>query len=73
MDDLLREEIKLTTRTFQTMTFSNGMKDSIPRLKIQTNESHLLPKGLEVKANVNMETGKVEFFIEQEELKKLKD
>jgi len=73
LDDLLKEEIELTTKIFKTLTYANGMKDNVPRLRIQTNESHILPKGIEVKANVNMETGKVEFFIEQEELKKLKD
>lgn len=71
LDQLLKEEIKLTTKTFKTLAYANGMKDNIPRLRIQTEEKTLIPKGAEVKANVNIETGEVTFFIEQEELKKI--
>lgn len=72
LDDLLKEEINMTTKTFHTLAYANGMKDNIPRLRVQANNSSFMPKGPEVKANVNMETGEVTFFIEQDELKKLK-
>ena len=72
LDDLLKEEIKLTIKTFKTLTYANGMKDNLPRLKIQTEKKTLIPKGVEVMANVNMETGEVNFFIEQEDLENLK-
>lgn len=71
LDQLLKEEIKLTIKTFKTLAYTNGMKDNISRLRIQTEEKTLIPKGAEVKANVNIETGEVTFFIEQGELKKI--
>lgn len=72
LDDLLKEAIKLTTKIFKTLTYANGMKDNLPRLKIQTEKKTLIAKGVEVMASVNMETGEVNFFIEQEDLEKLK-
>lgn len=72
LDELLKEEIRMTTKTFRTMTYGAGIKDGTMRLKIDTGKHLFAPKGVEVKANVNMETGEVLFFIEQEELKKIK-
>lgn len=62
----------MTTKSFRTMTYGAGIKDGTMRLKIDTGKQLFVPKGVEVKANVNMETGEVLFFIEQEELKKIK-
>ncbi|MHC5229012.1 helix-turn-helix domain-containing protein [Enterococcus sp. LJL99] len=67
LDDLLKEEIKMTTKIFKTMTYGD-----MP-LKIRINEESFFAKGVEVKANVNTETGEVTFFIEQEKLNKLNE
>lgn len=69
-DDLLKEEIRLTTKIFKTMTYGTTTPLRIKN-KIFNKELSLKNPNPEVKANVNMETGEVTFFIEQEELKKL--
>lgn len=71
LDDLLKEEIKLATKTFKTMTYGN----TPVRIKSKTWNKDLSFKNPnpEIKANVNMETGEVTFFIEQEDLKKITD
>lgn len=70
LDDLLKEEIRLTTKIFKTMTYGTTTPLRIKN-KIFNKELSLKNPNPEVKANVNMETGEVTFFIEQEELKKL--
>lgn len=54
------------------MTYGAGIKDGTMRLKIETDATKFFPRGVEVKANVDMETGEVVFFIEQNDLDKIK-
>lgn len=71
LDDLLKEEITMTTKNFKTMTYNSF---SAP-LRIKSDHakgSFFMSPNPEVKANVNLETGEVKFYIEPEELKKLK-
>lgn len=70
LDDLLKEELKLTTKIFKTMTYGTTIPLRIKN-KILNKDLSFKNPNPEVKANVNMETGEVTFFIEQEELKKL--
>ena len=66
LDTLLAEEVYVMTKTFKTITYNS----KVP-LKIDTGKNRFFPDGVEIKANVNMETGEVTFFIEQEDLQKL--
>lgn len=70
LDELLKEEIKLTTKTFKTMTY--GAAPLRIKNRIFNKKLSLENPNPEIKANLNMETGEVTFFIEQEELKKFK-
>ncbi|RHH66397.1 MULTISPECIES: helix-turn-helix domain-containing protein [Vagococcus] len=70
LDELLKEELKLTTKIFKTMTYGTTAPLRIKN-KILNKDLSFKNPNPEVKANVNMETGEVTFFIEQEELKKL--
>lgn len=72
VDELLKKERAGMKKNFRTMTYGAGVKDGTMRLKIETDASKFFPKGVEVKASVDLETGEVTFFVEQEELKKLK-
>ena len=72
VDELLKKERAGMKKNFRTMTYGAGLKDGTMRLKIETDASKFLPRGVEVKASVDLETGEVTFFVEQEELKKLK-
>lgn len=72
VDELLKKERAGMKKNFRTMTYGPGLKDGTMRLKIETDASKFFPKGVEVKASVDLETGEVTFFVEQEELKKLK-
>lgn len=54
-------------KVFKTMTYG-----SIP-LKLVANSSKLLQIGVEVKAKVDLETGEVKFFLDEANLKKLKE
>ncbi|MGF2022965.1 helix-turn-helix domain-containing protein [Enterococcus casseliflavus] len=72
VDELLKKERAGMKKNFRTMTYGAGLKDGTMRLKIETDASKFFPKGVEVKASVDLETGEVTFFVEQEELKKLK-
>lgn len=72
VDELLKKERAGMKKNFRTMTYGAGLKDGTMRLKIETVASKFFPKGVEVKASVDLETGEVTFFVEQEELKKLK-
>lgn len=72
VDELLKKERAGVKKNFRTMTYGAGLKDGTMRLKIETDASKFFPKGVEVKASVDLETGEVTFFVEQEELKKLK-
>ena len=72
VDELLKKERAGMKKNFRTMTYGAGLKDGTMRLKIETDASKFCPKGVEVKASVDLETGEVTFFVEQEELKKLK-
>ncbi|EGC69595.1 DNA-binding helix-turn-helix protein [Enterococcus casseliflavus ATCC 12755] len=72
VDELLKKERAGMKKNFRTMTYGAGLKDGTMRLKIETDASKFFPRGVEVKASVDLETGEVTFFIEQEDLKKLK-
>ena len=72
VDELLKKERAGMKKNFRTMTYGAGLKDGTMRLKIETDASKFFPKGVEVKASVDLETGEVTFFVEQDELKKLK-
>ncbi|MFS1036135.1 helix-turn-helix domain-containing protein [Enterococcus casseliflavus] len=72
VDELLKKERAGMKKNFRTMTYGAGLKDGTMRLKIETDASKFFPKGVEVKASVDLETGEVTFFVEQEEMKKLK-
>lgn len=71
LDDLLKEEIKMTNKTFKTMTYNTQAPLRIKNRILNKNFSFKNPNP-EIRANVNTDTGEVTFFIEQEELKKLK-
>jgi len=72
VDELLKKERAGMKKNFRTMTYGAGLKDGTMRLKIETDASKFFPKGVEVKASVDLETGEVTFFVEQEDLQKLK-
>lgn len=72
VDELLKKERAGMKKNFRTMTYGAGLKDGTMRLKIETDASKFFPRGVEVKASVDLETGEVTFFVEQEDLKKLK-
>lgn len=72
VDELLKKERAGMKKNFRTMTYGAGLKDGTMRLKIETDASKFFPKGVEVKASADLETGEVTFFVEQEDLKKLK-
>lgn len=72
VDELLKKERAGMKKNFRTMTYGAGLKDGTMRLKIETDASKFFQKGVEVKASVDLETGEVTFFVEQEDLKKLK-
>lgn len=72
VDELLKKERAGMKKNFRTMTYGAGLKDGTMRLKIETDASKFFPRGVEVKASVNLETGEVTFFVEQEDLQKLK-
>lgn len=72
VDELLKKERAGMKKNFRTMTYGAGLKDGTMRLKIETDASKFFPKGVEVKASVDLETGEVTFFVELEDLKKLK-
>jgi len=72
VDELLKKERAGMKKNFRTMTYGAGLKDGTMRLKIETDASKFFSKGVEVKASVDLETGEVTFFVEQEDLQKLK-
>lgn len=72
VDELLKKERAGMKKNFRTMTYGAGLKDGTMRLKIKTDASKFFPRGVEVKASVDLETGEVTFFVEQEDLEKLK-
>ncbi|MBF0014905.1 helix-turn-helix transcriptional regulator [Enterococcus casseliflavus] len=72
VDELLKKERAGMKKNFRTMTYGAGLKDGTMRLKIETDASKFFPRGVEVKVSVDLETGEVTFFVEQEDLKKLK-
>lgn len=72
VDELLKKERAGMKKNFRTMTYGAGLKDGTMRSKIETDASKFFPRGVEVKASVDLETGEVTFFVEQEDLKKLK-
>lgn len=53
-------------KTYRTKTYGE-----MP-LKLDTGKSWIFPKGVEVKAHVDLETGQVSFFIAPEDLEKMK-
>jgi len=58
-------------KEFRTITYGADFKDGAMRLKLDTGKGKLISKNVEVKANVNLETGEVHFFIDKSELDKL--
>ncbi|OOG26975.1 transcriptional regulator [Enterococcus casseliflavus] len=72
VDELLKKERVGMKKNFCTMTYGAGLKDGTMRLKIETDASKFFPRGVEVKASVDLETGEVTFFVEQEDLQKMK-
>ncbi|MGJ0995948.1 helix-turn-helix domain-containing protein [Enterococcus casseliflavus] len=72
VDELLKKERAGMKKNFRTMTYGAGLKDGTMRLKIETDASKFFPRGVEIKASVDLETGEVTFFVEQEDLEKLK-
>ncbi|WP_318764927.1 hypothetical protein [Lactiplantibacillus carotarum] len=53
-------------KTYRTLTYGE-----LP-LKIDTGKGWIFPKGVEVRAQVDMETGEVKFLIDPRDLDKLK-
>jgi hypothetical protein len=53
-------------KTYRTKTYGE-----MP-LKLDTGKGWIFPKGVEVKAHVDLETGQVSFFIAPEDLEKMK-
>ncbi len=72
IDDLVKGDRNKMKKTFRTMTYGAGIKDGTMRLKIETDATKFFPRGVEVKANVDLETGEVVFFVEQNDLDKIK-
>lgn len=68
VDELLKEDLLNMTQSFKTSTYNTKTP-----LKLDTDKSKIFPSGVEVKANVNIETGEVKFYIEQKDLPKLKN
>ena len=66
LDELLREEIKLTTKTFKTMTYNNVTTPLRVKNAGEHKKISFKNQNPEVKANVNLDTGEVTFFIEQD-------
>ncbi|MCD2256383.1 hypothetical protein ACNAN0_02655 [Agrilactobacillus fermenti] len=54
-------------KVYGTMTYGTGFP-----LKIEANSTNVFPRGVEVKAEVDLETGKVDFFLDETALAKLK-
>lgn len=63
----------MTTEIFRTLTTGNRKMDLAVRLKLDTSTSKIFLSGVEVQAKVDMETGEVKFFVQPEDLQKLKD
>lgn len=55
-------------KEFTTLTYGSHMP-----LKLKISSNPFLTNGVEVKAKVDMDTGEVKFFVEQEELRRLRD
>lgn len=60
-------------KEFRTITYGAGLKDGAMRLKIDTGEGTFVPKMVEVKARVDLETGEVRLFVDKQDLEKLRD
>ena len=60
-------------KEFRTITYGAGFKDGAMRLKIDAGKGKVFPESVEVKANVNLETGEVDFFIDEADLDKLSE
>lgn len=61
-------------KEFRTITYG-GTKfgDGLMRLQLDTGHKLLVQKNIEVRANIDLETGEVSLFIEKEDLNKLKN
>lgn len=59
-------------KDFRTVTYGAKFGDGAMRLKLESDRSLLAQKNIEVKAKVNLENGKVHFFIEEEDLVKIR-
>ncbi|WP_208560491.1 hypothetical protein [Marinilactibacillus kalidii] len=60
-------------KEFRTLTYGAEMTDGAMRLKVETQKEGLFADGVEVKANVDMETGEVKFFIDPSDLEAIQD
>ncbi|WP_107995296.1 hypothetical protein [Trichococcus paludicola] len=60
-------------KEFRTITYSAALKDGAMRLKLDTGKGKFIQKNVEVKANVNLETGEVHFFVDKADLDKLSE
>lgn len=59
-------------KEFRTMTYGATSKDvGKMRLKLDTEKGVFFPKGVEVKAKIDLETGNVQFYVEKDDLAKL--
>lgn len=54
-------------KTFKTMTYG------VAPLQVNPDADKLFPKGVEVKAKVDLDTGEVKFFIDDFNLKRLQN
>lgn len=59
-------------KEFRTVTYGAKFGDGAMRLKLESDRSLLAQKNIEVKAKVNLENGEVRFFIEEEDLVKIR-
>lgn len=62
---------ELMEKEFRTITYGASFKDGAMRLKLDTGKGKIIPKSIEVKANVNLETGEVHLFVDKADLDKL--
>lgn len=71
---IVGEEVSSMEREFRTVTYDAGKGDNgWMRLKLDTEESRLFPKNIEIKAKVDLETGAVKLFVDPQLLQKYRD
>ena len=62
----LKLGVSAMEKTYRTLTYGE-----LP-LKLDSGRGWIFPKGIEVKAHIDFDTGEVTFFIDQQDLAKLK-